>query len=283
VKKSNVGDDGANNFDPLDLGFDDGEACVPRRGRPNSPVLHRARAAYWAWTVQMTAAKSFAKLEREMALRAFPTRDGGGFAQPNAWLKYAKGQRSALPPSEGDKSPVVRTEARYPGTRAAYDSIVWDLMYDAQSRPMKRLRLTSRVSPYVLSLIKPKHIQEKDKYRILLTHEGIADLVFIRHLDAFGLLLMQWRNLDWERADVSLIYLARTWLLFSFQWMEPFVTCRRMLTKLIHQNVGELGLLNGPGGLDPNKTPDECVRDAFFSALFGGVVVNVPSLECPNL
>lgn len=282
MKKLNDGNDGANSFDRLDLGFDEGDVRVPKRGRPKSPVLDRVRAAYWAWTVQMSAAKSFAELEREMAFRAFPARDGGGFVQPNAWLKYAKGQRSPLPPSKGDKSPVVRAEARYPGTRAAYDSIIWDLMYDEQSRPMKRLKLTSRVSPHVLSLIKPKHIQERDRYRILLTHEGIADLVFIRHLDAFGLLLMQWRNLDWERADVSQIYLARTWLLYSFQWMEPFVTCRRLITKLIHQNVAELGLLDGPGGLDPIKTRDERLRDALFSALFGGVVVNLPSLDGPN-
>lgn len=93
---------------------------------------------------------------------------------------------------------------------------------------------------------------------------------------------MQWRNLDWERADVSLIYLAREWLLYSFQWMEPFVTCRRLIAKLIHQNVRELGLLNGPGGLDPNKTLHERVRDAHFSALFGGVVVNVPNLDGLN-
>ena len=275
-------DDWAKRFDPLDLGCDDEEWRVPGRGRPKASVLDRVRGAYWARTVQMTAAKSFAVLEREMALKPFPRRDGGGYDQPHAWLKYAKGERTPFSPSESDTSPVLRAEVRYPGTRAVYDSIVWDLMYDAQSRPTKRMKLTSRISPFVLNLINPEHIQEKDQYRILLTHDGIANLVLMRHLDALGLLLMQWRNLDWERADVAMIYLARTWLLFSFQWMEPFVTCRGLIKKLIHQNVPEVGLLNGPCGLDPKKNTDERISDAFLSALIGGVAVDLPNIDLPN-
>lgn len=273
-------DCGTNAFDPLDLGFEDDESVqIPRRGHPKSPILERARASYWAWTVQRAAGKTFAELEREMALRQFPPRAGGGFEQPYAWNKYAKGERCPWPPSKGEKSPVVQAEKRYPGTRTVYDSIVWDLMYAYQAQPTKRLKLTSRISPFILNQIDPKHIEEKDQYRILLTTEGISGLVFVRHLDAFGLLLMQWRNLDWERVDISLIYIARTWLLFSFQWMEPFVTCRLLMTRLIHHNVPELGLLNGPGGLDPNKTFVERARDASFAALLGGIVVNVPSID----
>lgn len=274
--------DWAKKFDPLDLGCDDEEERVPGRGRPKASLLSRVRGAYWARTVQMTAAKSFAVLEREMALKPFPTRDSAGYFQPHAWLKYAKGERTPLSPSKSDTSPVLRAELRYPGTRAVYDSIVWDLLYDAQSRPTKRMRLTSRISPFVLNRINPEHIQEKDQYRVLLTHDGIANLVLIRHLDALGVLLMQWRNLDWERADLAMIYLARTWLLFSFQWMEPFVSCRSLIKKLIHQNVPEMGLLNGPFGLDPKKNTDERIRDAYFSALTGGVTVNLPNIDLPN-
>ncbi|MHB1359388.1 MAG: hypothetical protein ACYCWC_07365 [Rhodocyclaceae bacterium] len=215
-----------------------------------------------------------------MALRQFSKRDGGGFEQPNAWLKYAKGERSPLPPSEGDKSPVVRAETLYPGTRATYDSILWDLMYDDQSQPAKRMKLTSRIAPYVLSRIDPVHIEKRDQYRMLLTPDGVSRLVLIRHIDALGLLLMQWRNLDWGRADIFLIYIARTWLLLSFQWMEPFVTCRHLLKKLIHHNVRELGLLNGPGGLDPNKNHDERVRDAYWASFVGGVAVSI--FDSPN-
>lgn len=273
MKKSKSGDDRASESDPLDLGSDHEDVRAPGPGRNRKSILDRTRAAYWAWTVQMTAGKTFSKLERELALRPFPRRDGGGFEQPHAMSKYARGERCPIPPSKGDASPVVRAEARYPGTRAAYDSITWDLLYDPKSPLAKRLRLTSRISPYVLERIKPEHIQKKDRYRLLLTHEGIAHLVFIRHLDAFGLILMQWRNLDWDRADICMIYLARTWLLLSFQWMEPFVTCRRLLMKLIHQNVGELGPLNGLNGLDPKKATNERVSDAFFAAFVGGLNV----------
>jgi hypothetical protein len=273
----------AANLDPLDLGVDDeGDEHRPRRGRPKNSILDLARASYWAWTVQKAAGKPFAVLERELAHKQFRQRDGGGYAQPNAWLKYAEGKRCPTPPDKGSLSQVVQAEMHYPGTQATYDSIAWDLMYDDKSKPTQRLRLTSRISPLVLKWIEPKHIEEEDEYRLLLTDEGISNLVFIRHLDAFGLLLMQWRNLDWERINVSLIYVTRMWLLCSFQWMEPFVTCRRLLAKLIHHNVTELGLLNGPHGLDPKKTPDECAADAFLAALLGGVAVPLPSFGNPD-
>lgn len=270
-------------FDPLDLGWGDDEVeRLPKRGRPRSPILNRARAAYWAWTTKIAAGMSFAEIERELAPRPFPRRDGGGFEQPNAWLKYAKGNRCPLPPNEGKMSPVVRAERRYSGTQAIYESIVWDLMYDDHSRPAKRMKLTARISPQVLRLIEPQHIEKKDQYRVLLTPDGIARLVLVRHLDALGLLLMQWRNLDWERADISLIFFVRKWLLFSFQWMEPFAACRCLMAKLIHHNVMEIGLLNGPGGLDPAKSLEQCVRDAYLAALMGGVKVNLTS-ELPHL
>lgn len=273
-------DCGATDLDPFNLGSDDDtDECIARRGRRKAAILDRARSSYWAWTVQKAAGKPFAELERELALRQFPKRDGGGYVQPNAWRKYAKGDRCPLPPSKGKKSPVVQAEKRYPGTRAIYDSITWDLMYNKHTRPTKRLKLTSRISPDVLNQIDLNHIQEKDQYRILLNADGISRLVFIRHIDAFGLLLMQWRNLDWERVTPSLIYIVRTWLLFSFQCMEPLISCRRLMAKLIHQNVPELGLLNGPSGLDPKKTHDERARDAFLAGLYGGVTIDISSLS----
>ncbi len=273
---------GDHGFDPLVLGYDDDddegeEVRIPRRGRPNASIRELSRAAYWAWSVQKIAGKTFAELEREMTSQPFSRRDGGGFNQPHAWLKYAKGKRTPTRPVKGDKSQVVQAERRYPGTRAIYDSIAWDLMYESHKKPAKRLKLTARISPFVLDRIDPKEIEEKDQYRILLTEKGIANLILIRHLDAFGVLLMQWRNLDWERLDITLIHLARTWLLYSFQSMEPFVTCRRLLTKLIHHNVVELGLLYGPYGLDPKKNLEDRVRDAYFAALLGGVAVEAPS------
>lgn len=254
------------NFDPLDLGWEaDEDECRPRRGRPKNSILDLARASYWAWEVQKAARKPFAVLERELAHKQFRRRDGGGYAQPNAWLKYAKGKRCPTPPDKGNLSQVVQAEMHYPGTRATYDSIVWDLMYDAKSIPKKRLRLTSRISPLVLSWIDSEHIEEKDQYRLLLTEEGLKKIVRIKHLDAFGLLLMQWRNLDWERANPLFVYVTRMWLLNAFQWMEPLITCRRLMAKLIHHNVRELGLLYGLHGLDPKKSPEECADDAFLA------------------
>jgi hypothetical protein len=265
-----------NDYDPLDLGIcEDVDDQAKKRGRPKSSILDRARASYWAWGVRQTAGKSFAEIERELVTREFPRRDGGGFEQPNAWLKYAKGERCPIPPSNNEMSPVVLAEKIYPGTSANYDSIVWDLLYDSQSKPPEPLKLTSRITPYVLNRIDPKHIEEKDELRILLSPEGVSNLVLVRHLDAFGLLLMQWRNLDWKRLDISLIFLARRWLLYSFQWMEPFVTCRHIMAHLIHHNVRELGLLNGPGGLAPQKSLDVQLHDAIFAALLGGVEIPI--------
>jgi hypothetical protein len=44
----------------------------------------------------------------------------------------------------------------------------------------------------------------------------------------------------------------------------------------MHQNVAELGALYGLSGLDPKKTTDERIRDAYIAAVTGGVIVDVP-------
>lgn len=245
----------------------------PARGRPPRTPLEKARAAYWAWGVQMAAGKNFAQIERELSLKRFTQRGDGGYDQPHAWSKYSRGARRPEPPEKGIESPVIQAERKYPGSSLAYTSIAWDLLYASQKSPDIRLRLTGRISSYVLERIKPEHIAKRDAKRILLTDEGVARTVLIKHIDALGLLLMQWRNGDGERLSVQHILYTRTWLLHAFESMPLFAKCKKLIVSLIEESVPELGVLEGPGGLDASKTMEERYRDAMLAGLLSGVPI----------
>lgn len=219
----------------------------------------------------MAACKDFAEIERELSPKPYRHREDGGYDQPHAWSKYSRGDRTPEPPERGPESPIVRAEKRYPGSALAYTSITWDLLYPSHSPPVKPLPLTSRLSPYVLERISPEHIVERNKYRILLTDEGICSSVLIKHIDALGLLLMQWRNGDRRRLSVEQSLYTRIWLSHAFEWMPLFIRCKELIASLIEENVPELGVLEGPFGLDLSKTMEERYRDALYGGLLGDV------------
>lgn len=242
------------------------------RGRPALALLDRARSAFWAWTVKERSGLDFAKLERVLSASPIYKIDGGGYQQPCAWHKYAKGERTPAPPSDGEKSPVLLAEREFPGTALAYQSITWDLIYPAEKDLLTPLQLSNRVSPYVLGRLDEKHIESIDSHRILLTPEGVARTVLIKHIDALGLLLMQWRNGTPKRLSIELVYFTRTWLLHAFEWITPFPECRHLLLRLFEENLAELGVLDGPGGLSLQKSQDERIKDAYWAAWLAGVV-----------
>lgn len=242
------------------------------RGRPALALLDRARSAFWAWTVKERSGLDFAALERELSVSPFCKREGGGYEQPYAWYKYAKGERTPSPPSDGKMSPVLLAERKFPGTALAYQSITWDLIYPAEKDLLTPMQLSNRVSSYVLDHLDEKHIESRDSHRILLTPEGVARTVLIKHMDALGLLLMQWRNGTPKRLSIELVYFTRTWLLHAFEWITPFPECRHLLLRLFEENLDELGVLEGPGGLSLQKSQDERISDAYWAALFAEVV-----------
>lgn len=242
-----------------------------RRGRPPLTLLEKARGAYWAWALQMGVGKDFACIERELSPKPFRHREDGGYDQPHALSKYSRGARTPEPPKHGASSPVYRAERKYPGSSKAYTSITWDLLYPSQNPPENPLPLTGRLSPYVLERILPKDIVDRDENRILLTDDGVSRTVLIKHIDALGLLLMQWRNGDRERLSVPHIFFTRHWLLHAFEWMPVFVKCKGLIVPLIEENIPELGVLEGCGGLDHSKTMEERHQDAFWAAFLGGV------------
>lgn len=245
----------------------------PRRGRPPRKLLERARGAFWAWSVRIDSGKDFASIERELSPKIFRRLDGGSYDQPHAWSKYSRGARTPEPPEKGTISPVIRAEGMYPGSSLAYTSITWDLLYPQQNPLVRPLPLTKRLSPYVLERISPEHIVARDRNRILLSNEGIRRAVLIKHIDALGLLLMQWRNGDRKRLSVEHILYTRFWLSYAFESMSNFAKCRQLLITLIEENVPELGVLEGPGGLDLSKPLEERYRDAIFAGFLVGVPV----------
>ena len=243
----------------------------PCRGRPPRTRLEKAKAAFWAWGVQMAAGKDFAHIERELSLKTFRQREDGGYDQPHAWSKYSRGARKPEPPEKGIESPVIRAERKYPGSALAYTSITWDLLYPSQNPLVKPLPLARRLSPYVLERISPEHIVTRDRNRILLSNEGVRRTVLIKHIDALGLLLMQWRNGDRKRLSVEHILYTRVWLSQAFESMSRFAKCKELLVSLIEENVPELGVLEGPGGLDLSKPLEERYRDAIFAGFLVGI------------
>lgn len=242
-----------------------------RRGRPPLTPLEKARGAYWAWAVQMAAGKDFARIERELSQKPYRHREDGGYDQPHALSKYSRGARTPEPPTHGASSPVRRAERKYPGSSLAYTSITWDLLYPPQNPPDSPLPLTGRLSSYVLERITPEHVVDRDANRILLTDEGVFRTVLIKHIDALGLLLMQWRNGDRERLSIQHVLYTRIWISHAFELMPLFAKCKKLIVPLIEENVPELGVLEGPGGLDLSKTMEERYRDAMFGGLLAGV------------
>lgn len=69
---------------------------------------------------------SFTELERLLTPWAVKPRDEGDFLQPYAFKKYATDLR--IPKAEGDRSPVNIAEDHFPGSVAAYKSILWDVI-----------------------------------------------------------------------------------------------------------------------------------------------------------
>lgn len=241
-----------------------------KRGRPRLGLLDRARASFWARSVQKSAGISFAAIERELSPSSVKARPGGGYEQPHAWNKYAKGIRAPLPPTHGDASPVFRAEKKYPGTAAAYSSLTWDLLYPEESGPPEPMRLSSKFAPYVKEKIKKLDVVAQDPYRILLTEESIGTASMIGHIDALGLLLMQWRNGASKRYSESLVFHTRNWLILAFELHHPIPDCRNQLIALIEEHVPELGVLDGPGGLSREKNTDQRKIDARSACLLSG-------------
>lgn len=247
------------------------------RGRPRLGLLDRARASYWAYEVKQVSGKSFTVIERELSPEAVRGRDGGGFEQPHAWRKYANGDRAPRSPQQDKSSPVIRAENRYPGTADAYHSVTWDLLYSPENKPLQPQRLTHRIAHNVAERIRSKDIEKRTPCNILLTPQGIRRVASVSHIDAFGLLLMQWRNGTPNRLTVELIYFTRMWLLQALDRGSHFATCQHHILSLVEEHIPELGVLSGPDGLDPSKSEDNRLCDATMAGFFAGIV-SLPDL-----
>lgn len=241
-----------------------------KRGRPKQGPLAYARAAFWARSVQIVARKKFSELEREISPDSAKPRDGGGFSQPHAWSKYARGKRVPRPPELGDESAVFLAEALYPGTISAYSSITWDFLQESDFQLADLPKLGDRVSPSVLNTLRCGDIEHMDSNRITLSPAGYAYASRIQHFDVLGLMLMQWHGRTAQDLRIHHIFYARLWLMRASRWLFPFRMTRNLLLPLIEERVPELGLLSGPSDLSLAKTDEDIARDAYYGLLFGG-------------
>lgn len=237
-----------------------------KRGRPHNSPLELARSRFWAWHVRNTANKSFAELERELKPNSAKTRDGGGFIQHHAWLKYSKGERCPLPPTKGDKSPVLLAEKIYPGTAAAYDSITWDCLGLTEYPPTKPPELTRRISPIIMNRLKPNYIERVDGYSLLLNPLGFACVALIPHIDALGMMLMQWRLGGRDRFDYLLVFFFRHWIVFKAKKLPELETWFDQFLEMVDHYAPELGCLSLSKIIGSSVNEDDILREVIRDA-----------------
>jgi len=240
----------------------------PKRGRPKRDPLEMARAAWWARGVQFASRKGFAELERKLNPTKVRPRDTGGFTQPYAWDKYARGERIPTPPTTGKNcSPILLAEQCYRGTSFCYFSITWDVLKNGKELNLPAL--ARRVAPEVMRQLDREKYETSKKYGLILSPAAIADIANIRHLDVLGLMLMQWRGGYYDFLRDFHVYYAREWLLSASRWIFPFRMTRNLLLPLIEERVPELGILTGPLGMSLDRTVEQQLRAVHRAMLLG--------------
>ena len=237
-------------------------------GRPKRSKIESARAAFWASNLSYKSEKSFPDIERELYPESIKKRDGGGFTQPFAFNKYAKGTRSPHHFDDCVDSPVTRAEKKYPGTQSAYSSIFWDLMTIAD-REIDIKKFYSRISNLSKMQLKLCGVNLENRTQLLLTDNELAIIFRIKNIDVLGLMLLQIKS-NKETIRYELIYLIREWLLKASLDYAPFKMCLYIIFEAIEENLIELGEMTGSFGLTVNSTDAEKQRGATMAAIFSG-------------
>lgn len=243
-----------------------------RRGPKEIPKIEYTRAAYWVCNLSHASGMSFTELERLLAPWAVKKRDGGGFIQPYAFKKYATGQR--VPKSQGDKSPVINAEKHFPGSSAVYHSILWDIVgiEAGNQRQIDLNDIYRRVSPEVINHLK-KGFLIKESHPVL-NEEGKFEVRFLKHIDAFALLLLTIRLS--ETITVHDIYHLQSWLMVNIK-LAPLSMCSNLLLSIFEEVIPEVGMMTDPLGYILNR--QNRPTNSLITAITSGRVVVMQSNE----
>ena len=239
-----------------------------RRGPKETPKLEYARAAFWACNLSHVSGMSFTKLERLLTPWVVKPRDGGGFLQPYAFKKYATGQR--IPKAEGDRSPVNIAEDHFPGSVAAYKSILWDVIaIEPSDRSGINLKeFSRRTNQEVIKELENGFFLQNSKP--ILNEIGKLKVLAINHIDAFALLLLTIRQS--ETITLKDVNHLQSWMAFNSA-NSPFLMCADLLLSIFEEIIPELGIMTGPLGFKANqKNPHLCT---LVAALTSGRIIEV--------
>lgn len=239
-----------------------------RRGPKEIPKIEYARAAYWVCGLSHISGMSFTELERLLTPWTVKRRDGGGFIQPYAFKKYATGQR--IPKSQGDKSPVINAEKHFPGSSALYHSILWDIVgIDAGNQSQIDLEdIYRRANPEVISHLKNNFLVGKSKP--VLNELGKLEVRFLKHIDAFALLLLTIRLS--ETITIQDIHDLQSWLLVNIK-QAPLPMCSNLLLSIFEEVIPEVGIMTGPLGYILNR--QNRPTNSLITAITSGRVVTM--------
>lgn len=240
-------------------------------GRPKRSKLESARAAFWVSNLSCSSGKSFSDLERELYPEHLKKRDGGGYTQPYAFDKYSNGSRIPNHKYDSVDSPVIRAENIYPGTKAAYDSIVWELMATSDQK-VDTNKFYSQLSQLSKMRFKFYGVDLENRSQALLTDKELEIIYHIENIDVLGLMLLQ-INSNSETVRFELIHYIREWLLKSTLDYAPFKMCSNIIFEAIEERVVALGNMTGLFGLNVDDTEEDKKRSSTIASLFSGRTV----------
>lgn len=191
---------------------------------------------------------SFTELERLLTPWVVKPRDGGGFLQPYAFKKYATGLR--IPTTKGDRAPINIAEDHFPGSIAAYKSILWDVIaIEPGDRPGINLKeLSRRTNQEVIKELENGFFLQNSKP--ILNEIGKLKVLAIKHIDAFALLLLTVRLS--EAITTKDINYLQSWMAFNSAH-SPFLMCADLLLSIFEEIIPELGIMTGPLGFKANQ------------------------------
>jgi hypothetical protein len=239
-----------------DCGIDSTGKPIMRRGPKETSPLEYARAAYWACNLSHISGMSFTELERLLTPWVVKPRDGGGYLQPYAFKKYATGQR--IPTAKGDRSPIKLAEDRFPGSIAAYKSILWEItaIEPGDRSGIDLTDLSRRVNQDVIKELENGFFAQNEEP--ILNETGKLKALALKHIDAFALMLLTIRTS--QVITLKDVNHLQSWLLFN-STHAPFSSCADLLFGIFEEIIPELGIMTGPLGFMANQ------NDPHFSAL----------------
>lgn len=164
-----------------------------KRGRPPRHPVDALRTRVW-----FASLKAISRLPSAYAIEmavcpAHPRGESDDSGRPRKFAAYANGQR--VPQRKGGKPGIVDlAEARFPGSAAAFDCPLWDLL---GKKPVDHARIHDALGRLLFTSEWPARVGEDPRCPRQLRDDPAAVLSdFLSHLERLTITLLFWRVSD---------------------------------------------------------------------------------------